>query len=292
MMKGWVDYITGATRDEYLWTGGTHFGDWLALDAPAGSCKGSSREDFIATAFYAHSAALVVKAGRALGKEVTRYEVLHTSIARRFAEAYPEYKTQTECVLALHFGLAPNPQVVAGQLAEMIKKAGTKLETGFVGTPYLLHVLSDYGYAELAYTLLLREEYPSWLYPVTKGATTIWEHWDGIMEDGGFWSAEMNSFNHYAHGAVADWVYGVAAGIRPVEAYPGYAQVSIAPTPDARLDWLEAEYDSRRGRIRSAWKKQDGLWRYEIETPVKATVVIGASRYEVEKGMYIFYGPM
>ena len=99
----------------------------------------------------------------------------------------------------------------------MVKEARNQLQTGFVGTPYLLHVLSDYGYAELAYTLLLRKEYPSWLYPVTKGATTIWEHWDGIMEDGNFWSSDMNSYNHYAYGSVADWGYMVAAGINTVD---------------------------------------------------------------------------
>ena len=92
-----------------------------------------------------------------------------------------------------------------------------QLKTGFVGTPYLLHVLSDYGYVSLAWSLLLRENYPSWLYPITKGATTIWEHWDGIMENGDFWTSDMNSYNHYAYGAVADWVYGNAAGIRPLD---------------------------------------------------------------------------
>ena len=114
-----------------------------------------------------------------------------------------------------------------------MKKDGCQLRTGFVGTPFLLHVLSSYGHADLAYTLLLRREYPSWLYPVTKGATTIWEHWDGIMEDGGFWSADMNSFNHYAYGSVADWIYEEAAGIRPLE--PGFAQAQVAPKPDRRL---------------------------------------------------------
>lgn len=131
-----------------------------------------------------------------------------------------------------------------------------QLQTGFVGTPYILHTLSEYGYSDLAYSLLLKEDYPSWLYPVTKGATTIWEHWDGIMPDGNFWSADMNSYNHYAYGSVADWIYSVAGGIQRIAAYPGYEKVKIAPTPDKRLDWLSVSLDTRHGKIVSAWKKR------------------------------------
>ena len=291
-MKKWVDYITSATTTPNLWTGGTHYGDWLGLDAPSGSYKGSTREEFIASAFYAHAASLVVKAGKVLGRDVSAYEALHNQILEAFRKAYPDYKTQTECVLAAHFGLAVDCQAAADQLAEMVKKCGTKLQTGFVGTPYLLHVLSDYGYAELAYSLLLREEYPSWLYPVTKGATTIWEHWDGIMENGDFWSSDMNSYNHYAYGAVADWVYSVAAGIKTVEEAPGYAKVRIAPVPDPRLDWLKASLHTRHGMVRSQWKKQEDLWRYEITTPVEAEVVIAGESRMVTPGTWYFYSPV
>ena len=288
-MTRWVDYVTGATKDEHLWTGHTHFGDWLGLDAPSGSYKGSSREDFIASAFYAWSTALVIKAGKAIGRNIAEYERLHAAIVKKFRQTYPEYKTQTECVLAAHFGLAENPKVAADQLAEMVKKAGVQLQTGFVGTPYLMHVLSNYGHIRLAYDLLLREQYPSWLYPVTKGATTVWEHWDGIMADGGFWSADMNSYNHYAYGAVADWAYNVAAGICPTEDAPGYRRVTIAPHPDVRLDWLESTYVSRYGPIRSHWQKQDDMWRYEIDTAVPARIVIAGKTHKVEKGSYLFY---
>ena len=239
-MKGWIDYITGSSRRPYLWIGGTHYGDWLGLDAPSGSYKGSTREDFIASAFYAHSTKLLIKTGHVLGKDMTDYEALYEKIIAAFRAAFPTYETQTECVLAAHFHLAEHPQTAADQLAKMVKEAGNQLQTGFVGTPYLLHTLSDYGYEKLAYTLLLRKEYPSWLYPVTKGATTIWEHWDGIMEDGGFWSADMNSFNHYAYGSVADWVYQVAAGIHTTEDAPGYAFIRFTPVPDVRLTWLKA----------------------------------------------------
>ena len=153
-------------------------------------------------------------------------------------------------------------------------------------------MLSDYGYTDLAYTLLLKKEYPSWLYPVTKGATTIWEHWDGIMENGDFWDVKMNSYNHYAYGSVTDWVYTVSAGIRTVEEHPGYSKVKIAPVPDNRLDWLQATLDTRHGRISSLWKRADGFWRYEITTPVEAEIVIDGKSHIVEAGSYCFYSPV
>ena len=215
-MKKWVGYITSSTTTKNLWTGGEHYGDWLGLDAPSGSYKGSSDEDLIASAFYAHSTELVMKAGNVLGEDVSEYETLYKNIVAAFQETWPVYHTQTECILAAHFHLAKDCQAAADQLAKLVTDAGVQLKTGFVGTPYLLHVLSDYGYVSLAWSLLLRENYPSWLYPITKGATTIWEHWDGIMESGDFWPRDMNSYNHYAYGAVADWVYGNAAGIRPL----------------------------------------------------------------------------
>lgn len=288
-MKKWIAYITSHTKDEYLWTGGQHFGDWLGLDAPSGSYKGSTREDFIASAFYAYSTCLVIKAGKVLGENMENYEVLYDSIVTSFRKTFPICYTQTECVLAAHFRLYTDCQGTVDQLASMVKECGIQLMTGFVGTPYLLHVLSDYGYRELAYSLLLREEYPSWIYPVTKGATTIWEHWDGIMENGDFWSADMNSYNHYAYGAVADWVYCVAAGIKAMEEFPGYQKISIAPNPDRRLDWLKASLSTRHGLIRSEWKKSNEFWRYEIETPVEAYITIAGITYEVTKGIHTFY---
>ena len=291
-MKKWVDYITAHTTTKDLWTGGEHYGDWLGLDAPSGSYKGSSREDLIASAFYAHSTALVIKAGRVLGQDISAYEALYERIVRAFRQAYPVYQTQTECTLAVYFALAEDTQKAADQLAQMIRSCGTKLQTGFVGTPYLLHALSAHGYTELAYDLLLRREYPSWLYPVTKGATTIWEHWDGQMENGDFWSSDMNSFNHYAYGAVADWVYTVAAGIQTVEEKPGYAAVRIAPQPDKRLDWLEASVETRHGLVRSRWEKQRDMWRYEIETPVEAEVVIDGRKTFCRPGRYIFFSEL
>lgn len=288
-MKGWVDYVTNVTTTPCLWTGGEHFGDWLALDAKLDEYKGASREEFIASAFYAHSVDLLVRAGKVIGEDVTVYENLHNNIVRAFRKTYPIYLTQTEHALAIQFGLTPDPQKTADDLAEMVRRIGCKIQTGFVGTPYILHVLSDYGYADIAYSLLLREEYPSWLYSVNKGATTIWEHWDGIKEDGSLWNTIMNSYNHYAYGAVADWVYEKAAGIQTIETEPGFAKARIAPIPDERLDWLEASIMSRHGEIRSKWINTGNGIRYEIKTAVPATIVIAGNESVVAPGSYTFW---
>ena len=288
-MRKWVDYITSVTKTPNLWVDHFHFGDWLGLDAPVGSYKGSSREDFIASAFYAHSTALVVKTGKLLGKDVKSYEKLHGDIVAAFRKAFPEYKTQTEHVLAVHFGLAEDAQKTADALADMVKADGVQLRTGFVGTPYILHALSQYGHADLAWSLVLRREYPSWLYPVTKGATTIWEHWDGIHEDGSFWSADMNSFNHYAYGAVADWIFEQAAGIRHAEDKPGFAELIYAPHPDARLGWLQAKLNTRHGTVSALWVCQEDGIRYELETPVPAKVCLNGKETWVNPGKYTFW---
>ena len=289
-MCKWVDYIGSVTEQPNLWVGGWQWADWLGLDAPSGSYKGSSREAFVATAFYARSTELVIKAGHALGEDVSAYEQLHAGIVAAFRKAFSEYLTQTEMVLAVHFGLAEDRQRTADQLAAKVRADGVKIQTGFVGTPYILHVLSEYGHADLAWELLLRRTYPSWLYPITKGATTIWEHWDGIMPDGNFWSRDMNSFNHYAYGSVADWIYGVAAGIQVCEDAPGYARVRIAPQPTDSLDWLEASIDTKRGLVSSKWTKIEDAWRYEIETPVEAEIVLpGQTAFTVKAGKYLFH---
>lgn len=286
-MKKWVDYIGKATGAPYLWTGGEHFADWLGLDAPQGSYKGSSRQDFIASSYYAYSVSLFIKTGETLGEDMAEYQTLYQNIVETFRKAYPRYETQTEMILAVYFGLAEDPQKTADALADKILSDGTQLMTGFVGTPYILHALSRYGHTELAYSLLLRTEYPSWLYPVTKGATTIWEHWDGIMLDGNFWSRDMNSFNHYAYGAVADWMYEEAAGIKPLT--PGFETLEIAPRPDRRLRFFEASIDTRHGTVRSKWSHTEGKVKYEILTPAPAKIIIGGTEYHVDAGSYIYY---
>lgn len=289
-MRRWVDYITNSTEKENLWIGGAHFGDWLGLDAPSGSYRGASRDDLIASAFYAYSMSLVIKAGKVLGEDVSSYEEKYPRIVEAFRREFPIYLTQTECAVAVQFHLAEYPQETADQLARMIREAGVQMKTGFVGTPYLLHVLSDYGHADLAYSLLLRKEYPSWLYSVKQGATTVWEHWDGIMEDGSFWSDEMNSFNHYVYGAVIDWLYEKAAGIQTVEEAPGFAGIVLAPAPDRRLGWVDASIETRQGLVRSKWQWIGSRIRYSFLVPSEAVIKINEKVWRVTKGEYTFWG--
>lgn len=266
-----------------------HFGDWLGIDAPAGSYTGSTRTELIAEAFLAYDLELLAKAYAVLGRDGSRYRVLHEEAKNKFhADFSDEYRTQTEHVLALYFGLAENPVKTAKGLADMIHESGDHLTTGFVGTPFLLHALSDNGYTELAYTLLLQTSYPSWLFSVSLGATTMWEHWDGINEQGKVWSKDMNSFNHYAYGAVGDWIYGKACGIQIPEDGAGFSKVRVAPLADKRIDSLFASIDTRHGTVSSKWYQKDGKTRYEITVPVEAELVIDGKTHTVSAGTYWF----
>ena len=294
-MEKWLAYIPTVSKTPDLWTGCWTYGDWLALDAPEDyhpatielSKRGYSNDDLVCSAFYANSVDIVIRAGKLLGRNVQAYEDLHNRIVSAFRRTFgSRLNTQTEKVLALHFNLAENPQQLAAALAEQIRACGMKLQTGLLGTPYLLHELTRYGYADIAWSLLLRREYPGWLYSVSKGATTLWEHWDGIKPDGTFWDDDMNSYNHYAYGSVADWVFGVACGIQPLE--PGFVRAKIEPHPDQRLRSLSAVLDTVHGRIRSSWKYTESGIRYEIETPVETQIVLSRTKRAVQKGRYLF----
>lgn len=289
-MKKWIDYITNSTTTPNLWLGGVHFGDWLGLDAKPGSFKGATRDDFVASAYYAYSTKLFIKVGKVLDMNMSDYERLYKNIVLEFRKQYPIYKTQTEHILAIHFGLAVDCQKTADDLADLIIKDGMQFKTGFIGTPYLLHTLSDYGYKDIAYSLLLRKQYPSWLYSIEKGATTIWEHWDGIMENGEFWDDTMNSFNHYAYGAVTDWVFEKAAGIQVIEELPGFEKVKIQPVTDERLGWLEANVDTRHGKISVKWQYEGEKIRYDINVEMPAVVNIDDMEKEIAPGKYTIWG--
>ena len=177
----------------------------------------------------------------------------------------------------------------------MIKENGGRMTTGFVGTPYILHVLSENGRADVAYDLLFAEGVPSWLFSVGHGATTMWEHWDGIREDGSFWSSDMNSYNHYAYGAVYDWIYGVALGITVPDDGAGYRKIRVAPHPDRRLGFAEGGIESRHGRVSSSWHIFDREIRYEIAVPagVEAEITLpGEAPLSVTGGTYLFVRPV
>ena len=277
-------YVEKIHADGYV----HHFGDWLGMDAPAGSYTGSTRPALIACAYFAYDCELLAKAYEALGRDGAKYRAWHEEAREKFRKDFAELHTQTEHVLALHFHLAADMTATAAELAQLVHQNGDRLTTGFVGTPYLLHALSDNGYTELAYTLLLQEAYPSWLFSVNRGATTMWEHWDGVNDKGEVWSKDMNSFNHYAYGSVADWVYEKAAGIRTSEKEPGFAALTVAPQPDARVGMLDVCLNTRHGEVRSKWYYKDGRARYEITVPVRATLIIDGKTQDVEPGVYLF----
>lgn len=284
-MKAWVSYMRSQGDNEYLWNTGFHFGDWVALDAKEGSYIGATPRDLIATAFYAYSTKLLANSAIVLNKaeDAAHYTELHHHIIGQFRKEFvtPNGRvaspTQTAYVLALAFDLLEEKdrKRAAGILASYIKDNKVRLTTGFVGTPYLCEALSRYGYSELAYQLVLQQEYPSWLYSVLQGATTIWEHWDGIKTDGTFWSDDMNSFNHYAYGSVGDWLYRVAAGIDTDPGYPGYKRINIKPHLNAALSHVSATYQSMHGEIASSWETlPDGKTVISVTIPPNTDAVV------------------
>nr|WP_238650286.1 glycoside hydrolase family 78 protein [Paenibacillus piscarius] len=283
-MKGWVEYIRREGSGGLLWNTGNHFGDWLGLDSKPDSHVGATDKSYIATAFYAYSVQLLAKTAQVLGwtEDVQEYSQLHSRIKDAFNLTYilpagPEGPaTQTACVLALMFGLVEGEvkDRTVARLIALLEASNYHLTTGFVGTPYLNLVLAEAGRYDAAYKLLLQTDYPSWLYPITRGATTIWEHWDGIKEDGSFWSASMNSFNHYAYGAIGDFLYRHVAGIEQTEEVPGYKQFVIQPHPGGGLTSAAAGLESMYGLIRSEWVLSSGRMELTAVIPPNTTATV------------------
>ena len=183
--------------------------------------------------------------------------------------------TQTAYSLALAFDLVPADQkkVAAKRLVEDVRRF-KHITTGFLGASPICHMLSDNGYLDEAYMLLNRKKYPSWLYPITKGATTIWERWDGIKPDGSFQNKGMNSFNHYAYGAIGEWLYRVVAGIEIDEHNPGYKHIIIQPHPGGGLTHTRARLDSMYGPIESGWCLDENVMKVDIEVPPNTTTTV------------------
>ncbi|QYR24366.1 family 78 glycoside hydrolase catalytic domain [Paenibacillus sp. sptzw28] len=285
-MKAWVEYIRKQGDNELLWNTGYHFGDWLGLDAHEGSYVGSTPTDLIATAFYAYSTSLVAKAAALIGnnEDAVKYEELHRRITAEFQQEFitPNGRlagaTQTSYVLALMFDLAKERDRarLARELAKNIEDRGIHLATGFVGTPYLCLVLSRFGYHELAGKLVQQEDYPSWLYAVKKGATTMWEHWDGIKEDGSFWSRDMNSFNHYAYGSIGEWLYRIVGGVDTSEDHPGYKHSIMAPKPWRGINFAGTSHQSQYGEVALQWKRDAlaGTMNIELRIPANTTASV------------------
>jgi len=283
-MKAWVEYMRHAAGDSYIWSNGFSFGDWLAFATTQSDYPGATTDkDLIQTAYFAHSTALLLRTAEVLGKkqDAAVYAELLGKIQAAFQREFVtpngrlSSNTQTAYVLALAFDLLPQAErkQAAARLAADVRKFG-HLTTGFLGTPLLCLVLSDYGYLDEAYMLLNRTEYPSWLYPVTKGATTIWERWDGIRPDGTFQDVGMNSLNHYAYGAIGEWMYRVVAGIEIDAEQPGYKHLLIQPQPGGGLKWVKASEQTMYGRVASAWAIQDGKMTLTVEIPPNTSATI------------------
>jgi len=292
-MRRWVLHIKARGDNPDEWNTGFQYGDWLAIDAEKGAYWGATSKSLIVTAFFAYSVSIVVKAGRILGYNVSEYEELHKNVVDIFKQEFVKNgrltsETQTAYVLVIMFELVEDINTFGDILDELIENNGGRMTTGFVGTPYLLHALTKTGHVDRAYSLLLREEFPSWLYPITKGATTIWEHLDGIDEDGKLWSDAMNSFNHYTYGSVCEWLYNTVAGIRIDEAAPGFENVILCPIADRRLEWAEARVETAYGTIESKWKFIDGKIEYEFVVPNRATLILNGETTELKKGKYKF----
>src|SRR5690606_614689 len=283
-MRAWVEYIRARSPND-LWTVGWHSGDWLAYSTTSSDYPGATTgKDLIATAFYAHSTNLLARTAAILGKteDAETYAALFERIKVAFNHEFvtPAGRvgeaTQTAYALALRFNLLAEEHRAdaARRLAADVKKFGNHLTTGFLGTPYLCHVLAENGYLDTAYALLLQETYPSWLYPVKQGATTIWERWDGIKPDGSFQDDGMNSFNHYAYGAIGDWMYSVVAGIDLDPAEPGYRHVLIRPQPGGGLTSVRANLDTGYGEVASGWTREGERFELTVTVPpnTRATV--------------------
>jgi alpha-L-rhamnosidase len=291
-MKAWVEYMKSRAGDDNLWTGDYHFGDWLAFATNNSDYPGATTEkDLIATAYYKYSSGLLSKVAGILGKtdDGKKYAKLSEDIKKAFIHEFVTpggrlvSHTQTAYSLALAFDLLPEDLIpkAADFLAADVKKFG-HLTTGFVGTPLLCKTLSAHGHADLAFMLLNRKEYPSWLYPVTQGATTIWERWDGQKPDGTFQDVGMNSFNHYAYGAIGEWLYHYVAGMDIDPESPGYKHILLSPHPGGGLTNADAEFSSLYGKIKSAWKLDGTDFVYEVTVPANttATVTLPAAKSE------------
>ena len=267
-MKAWVDYIRREDGEDRGYARHWHYGDWLALDNPAGGVdqvKGGTEDAFVAYTYYLFSTRLTARAAEILGKreDAAKYRELAEEIYRYIqAEYYTPngrcaIETQTAYVLTLFYHLNEDRPRALKSLLKLIRAKGNKFVTGFVGTPLIQRVLTAEGENELAYHILFNEEYPGWLYEVNLGATTVWERWNSMEADGSVSSTGMNSFNHYAYGSVGEWMWRTMAGINPREDAPGFRRVDLKPVPHGKLGSLKADYDSPAGRYHVEWKVED-----------------------------------
>jgi alpha-L-rhamnosidase len=272
-----------------LWDTGFQFGDWLDPTAPPDKPADSKADNgVVATACLYRDARILQQTARLLDRndDARRFADLAERTRAAFNDHYVKNDgkirsdAQTVYALAITFGLLDDAttELAGKRLAELLAESGYCIQTGFAGTPYVLDALSATGHLTEAYQLLLQRECPSWLYPVTMGATTVWERWDSMLPDGSINPGQMTSFNHYALGAVADWIHRVVGGIAPLE--PGYSRVLIAPQPGGDIRWARSSLESRHGTVSVSWSRDGhGPLELDVNVPegVKAVVRLADS---------------
>jgi alpha-L-rhamnosidase len=299
-MRAWVDRMADLAGADLLWAGGFQFGDWLDPTAPPDDpFRAKADPDVIATAHLAHSARLTARAAELAGDAdgAARYADLAGRVREAFAREYTTAggrvlsDAATAYALALQWDLLPDPEQrrrAADRVADLVRAAGFRIGTGFVGTPVMTDALTDAGKTELAYRLLLQTGCPSWLYPVAMGATTVWERWDSMLPDGSINPGQMTSFNHYAFGAVADWLHRRVAGLAP--AAPGYRKLMVNPVPDRHLTSAAARHLTPYGEAAVSWERADGRLTLRVTVPVGATATVhvpgAAAPAEVRHGRH------
>lgn len=274
LMEAHLHSVEKALSPTGLWDEGFQFGDWLDPDTPPqDATKAKADPAVVATASLYRSAHFTAQAARLLGNgSETHWQQLADRTREAFNAHYvDEGIIRSDCptvyALALRFGLLTpgHEKVAAARLSELVQAASYRATTGFAGTPFITWALSEHGYVDDAYRLLLEEGFPSWLYQVAMGATTTWERWDSVLPDGTLNDPVMTSLNHYAFGAVCDWLYGVVAGIRP--AAPGYRRILLHPRPGSSLTWVKASHESPVGRIEVEWRQDAGMFSLEARLP-------------------------
>lgn len=298
-MAAFVRQVAGLLNGDGLWDSGFQFGDWLDPDAPGDDPAGGKADrHLVATAYFAKDAADAAAAARILGEHDDAEEF--TSLAERVRGAFRDAhltaegllaeESPTGYALAICFGLLdPDELPAAGdRLAALVAERGHTIATGFAGTQWVLPALTETGRLDAAYRLLLQTECPSWLYPVTKGATTVWERWDAIRPDGTMHPHAMTSFNHYAFGAVVDWMHRTVGGLSPIE--PGYRRMRIAPRPGGGLTSADLRLDTVHGEVGVAWRLDGDRVRLEVLVPEGTEAVVepplGGETVEVAGGRH------
>ncbi|MEU9191164.1 family 78 glycoside hydrolase catalytic domain [Streptomyces sp. NPDC048484] len=297
-MAAWVDVVRSRADGTLLWEEGLQFGDWLDPDAPP-ERPGDAKTDagIVATAYFFRSADLTAKAAALLGRDADarRYADLAARIADAFRSAYvtPRGRMMSDAptayALAIVFGLAKDSQrqALGDRLKDLVRSAGYRITTGFVGTPIVCEALTSTGHTDAASRLLTQTECPSWLYPVTMGATTVWERWDSMLDDGSINPGQMTSFNHYALGAVADWLHRQVAGLAPLE--PAYRVIRISPTLLNDLDDASAWHETPYGRACAGWRREGSRVHFHARIPPNTRGVVdlpSGAHYEIGSGTH------